>query len=111
MQQENIERVKVMLDLWANWFGTGEPLGDGAPRQSPGAPDARIQSFEDMEIENDKIIIRAVDTSVHDLEKNQRGVVMMYYGFSHVAWRPGDDGIFDLALVNLYHALKARVSV
>lgn len=111
MQQENIDAVKSLVDRWANWFGTGEPLGDGAPRQCLGAPDARIQSFEDLEIENEKLIIRAVDTCVHELVKLQRDVLMMYYGFLHTAWKPGDDGIFELCLVNLYHALKERITV
>ena len=111
LKPENIEAVQNLLDRWANWVGTGEPLGDGAPRQCLGAPDARIHSFEDLEIENEKTIIRAVDTCVQDLPPEQRRVVMMYYGFSHTAWRPGDDGVFELALVNLYHALVGRVVV
>ena len=111
MKQENIDGVKGLLDRWANWVGVGGSMCDGAPRQSPVAPDARIQSIEDWEIADQKTIVNAVDTAVWELPKPQRDVVMMYYGFSHVAWKPGDDGIFELCLVNLYHLLKERLTV
>lgn len=109
--EQYLGAVKDLLDRWANWFGTGEPLGDGAPRQCIGAPDARIQSFEDLEIESEKVIIRAVNTCVYELPQIKRDVVMMYYGFKHVAWRPGDDTIFDSTLTELGYLLKSRIAV
>lgn len=111
MRQDNFEAVKDLLDQWANWLGTWESLGKGVPRSSPGAPDARIQSFEDLEIESEKIIVRAVHTCVYELPPLQRDVVLLYYGFIHRAWKPGDDALFELAQVNLYHALAARIAV
>jgi hypothetical protein len=111
VKQENIEAAKNLLDRWANWIGIGGSIGDGAPRQCPGAPDARIQSFEDLEIENEKYIVQAVNTAVYELPVDQRNVIMLYYGFRHVAWRQNDDALFEASLVSLFHLLKERVSV
>ncbi|HEY8027328.1 MAG TPA: hypothetical protein VIF60_22485 [Burkholderiaceae bacterium] len=111
MKQDNNLAVKNLLDRWANWIGTGEPLANGAPRQCAMAPDARIHSFEDLEIESEKVIVRAVDACVQGLPAEQRRVVMMYYGFSHTAWRPGDDAVFEAALDNLFQTLRNRVAV
>lgn len=109
--QQHLDAVKELLDLWANWLGTWEALGKGVPRNSPGAPDARIQSFEDLEIESEKIVVRAVHTCVYELPKVERDVILLYYGFAHTAWKPGDDALFDQALASLYHALGTRVAV
>ena len=51
MSQDQYDNIKVLLDRWAEWVATGEPIAEGAPRECLGAPDARIHSFEDMEIE------------------------------------------------------------
>jgi hypothetical protein len=111
MKQENIDAVKHLLDRWANWVGAGGSMCDGMPRQSPGAPDARIQSIEDWEIADEKFIVQAVHTGVYDLPDPQRDVVMIHYGFKHKAWTPEHDGLFDLALMNLFYRLKERVTV
>lgn len=108
---ENNEAVKKLLDQWANFLGAYGYVGSGAPRRSPGAPDARIQTFDDLEIEIEKIVINAVNACVYDLPKVERDVILLYYGFIHTAWKPGDDLLFDRALSNLYHPLMDRVCV
>jgi hypothetical protein len=111
MKQENIDAVKDLLDRWANWVGAGGSTCDGMPRQSPGAPDARVQSIEDLELENEKFIIQAVNTAVYDLATIQKDVILIHYGFKHMAWTQDHDGLFDLALMNLYYKLRERVTV
>lgn len=111
MQQENIDAIRSLLDRWANWVGIGGNICNGAPRQSAVAPDARVQSIEDLEIEDEKLIVRAVNTAVYDLMKPQRDVVMVHYGFINTAWTQTHDAVFDIALTSLYYSLKQRVCV
>lgn len=105
------DNVKAMLDLWANWGGTGEPLADGAPRESLGAPDARVHSIEDLEIECDKRVVRAVHTCVYELPVMERNAVLMHYGFMHAhVWRAEFSTLFDLAVATLHVALRQKVA-
>lgn len=105
------ERVKPLLDRWAEWMAVGGVLADGAPRECPMAPDARIQSFEDMEIESDKLIVAAVDTCVWELQVVQREAVMRHYGFKSAgAWMANWDAQFGLALDGLFALLKQRIA-
>ncbi len=111
MRQDHYDNTKALLDRWADWAATGEPLADGAPTQSIGAPDARIHSFEDMEIEDNKRIVRAVNAVVWELPVVERQVVMMHYGISRVAvWRVQFDAVFDMAIESLFKGLKDKVS-
>lgn len=108
---ERIARVKQLLDRWAEWMSIGGTIAEGAPRECPMAPDARIQSFEDMEIEVDKRIVSAVDTCVWELPVIQREAVMRHYGFKAAgAWRADWNLQFDLALEALFVTLKGRIA-
>lgn len=107
----HLERVKALLDRWAEWISVGGSIAEGAPRECPMAPDARIQSFEDMEIEVDKRIVGAVDTCVWELPVIQREAVMRYYGLKSAAgWQADWDRQFDLALDALFIMLKYRIA-
>jgi hypothetical protein len=105
------ERVKDLLDRWAEWMSTESGIARGAPRQCHGAPDARIHSFEDMEIEVNKQIVRAVDAVVWALPVLEREAVMLNYGLMKAkAWRANFDALFDQAIHSLFAALKNRLA-
>ncbi|MDH6157417.1 hypothetical protein [Janthinobacterium sp. CG_23.4] len=105
------DNVLSLLDRWADWMRTSEPLTEGVPRQCLGAPDARIHSFEDMEIEVNKRLVREVHTAVWELPVMQREAVMMHFGLNtRCVWRAQFDAIFDQAVHRLYEILKGRVA-
>lgn len=109
--QQHYDNVVRMLEGWAEWVRTGEPIAEGAPRQCLGAPDARIHSFEDLEIEVNKRLVREMHTAVWDLPIMEREAVMMHYGLNtRSVWRAAFDSIFDQAVRHLYEMLKSRVS-
>lgn len=109
--QQHLDNVLLLLDGWAEWIRTGEPLAEGAPRQSMGAPDARIHSFEDMEIEVNKRLVREVHTAVWELAVMEREAVMMHYGLNtRTVWRTDFARAFDQAVERLFQILKGRVS-
>jgi hypothetical protein len=111
VQQQHYENVVLLLDGWADWIRTGEPIAEGAPRQCLGAPDARIHSFEDMEIEVNKRLVREVHTAVWDLPVMEREAVMSHYGLNtRSVWRANFAAVFDLAVQRLFDALKSRVA-
>ena len=105
------DRIKSLLDRWAEWQPTASTVTNGAPRRSAGAPDARIHSFEDMEIESDKLVCNAVDVAVWELPTIERTAVMLHYGIQKTShWRADFDIVFDLAVASLYDRLKHRLS-
>lgn len=111
MRQEQYDNTKALLDRWAEWVATGEPLAEGAPTECLGAPGARIHSFEDMEIEDNKRIVRAVNSAVWELDVTERNVVMMHYGIARVSvWRVEFNTVFDMAIHSLFDRLKEKVS-
>ncbi|ATQ75072.1 hypothetical protein CR152_11475 [Massilia violaceinigra] len=111
VQQEHYENVVRLLDGWADWIRTGEPLAEGAPRQCLGAPDARIHSFEDMEIEVNKRLVREVHTAIWELNVIEREAVMTHYGLqTRGVWRANFNAIFDQAVDSLFGILKSRVA-
>lgn len=111
IQREHYDSVKELMDRWAEWMMTGEPLAEGAPRQCLGAPDARIHSFEDMEIEVNKRIVREVQTAVWELSVMEREAVMMHYGLNtRGVWQTKFEQIFDMAVESLFGILKSRIS-
>lgn len=111
VEQEHYENVVRLLDGWAEWIRTGEPIAEGAPRQCLGAPDARIHSFEDMEIEVNKRLVREVHTAVWELAVMEREAVMTHYGIkTRSVWRTDFDAIFDQAVDSLFSILKSRVA-
>ncbi|MFB9242379.1 hypothetical protein IV454_16290 [Massilia antarctica] len=110
-EQERYENVLRLLDGWADWMRTGEPVAEGAPRQCLGAPDARIHSFEDMEIEVNKRLVREVHTAVWDLCVIEREAVMTHYGLkTRGVWRADFAKVFDQAVDSLFRLLKDRVA-
>lgn len=110
-EQEHYENVLRLLDGWADWMRTGEPVAEGAPRQCLGAPDARIHSFEDMEIEVNKRLVREVHTAVWDLGVIEREAVMTHYGLkTRGVWRADFAKVFDQAIDTLFKMLKDRVA-
>ena len=109
--EQHHDNVLLLLDRWAEWMRTSEPLAEGAPRQCVGAPDARIHSFEDMEIEVNKRLVREVQTAVWELSVMQREAVMIHFGLNtRGVWRAQFDTIFSQAVHSLYLILKARVA-
>lgn len=109
--EQHHDNVLLLLDRWAEWMRTSEPLAEGAPRQCVGAPDARIHSFEDMEIEVNKRLVREVQTAVWELSVMQREAVMIHFGLNtRGVWRAQFDTFFDQAVHSLYEILKARVA-
>lgn len=111
MRQEQYDNTKALLDRWAEWVATGEPLAEGAPRACLGAPDARIHSFEDMEIEDNKRIVRAVHQCVYELPVMERNVIHMHYGMmAYKVWRADFSTLFDLAIADLFGLLRNKVA-
>ncbi|MCY0913233.1 hypothetical protein [Massilia antarctica] len=111
VEQEHYGNVMRLLDGWAEWIRTGEPIAEGAPRQCLGAPDARIHSFEDMEIEVNKRLVREVNTVVWDLSVIEREAVMTHYGLkTRGVWRADFVKVFDQAVDSLFKMLKDRVA-
>lgn len=109
--QQHMDNVLRLLDNWAEWIRTGEPLAEGAPRQCLGAPDARIHSFEDMEIEVNKRLVREVHTAVWELDVLEREAVMSHYGLNtRAVWRGDFARVFDQAVEHLFVVLKTRVA-
>ena len=105
--------TKICLDMWANWVSENglDSLAYGAPRQSPGAPDARIHSIEDMEIENDKHIVKALDVTIWELPLLERRAIMVYYHIeSHGSWVADWEKLFHVALRNLHQSLGSRLA-
>lgn len=111
MRQDHYDNTKALLDRWAEFESVGGHLADGAPQSSPGAPDARIHSFEDMEIEDNKRIVGIVDAAVYELPVMERNVVLMHYGMMNVkVWRADFTVLFDLAIESLFSLLKNKLS-
>lgn len=111
MRQEQYDNTKALLDRWAEYESVGGRIADGAPQSSPGAPDARIHSFEDMEIADNKRIVEIVDAAVYELPVLERNVVLMHYGMMRVdVWRFEFTTMFDLAIESLFELLKSKVS-
>ena len=110
MRQEHYDSVKTMLDRWAECMSVGGAVGEGARRECLGAPDARIHSIEDIEVEVDKLIVRAVDSAVWELPVLQRTAVLSHYGINTFhAWRADFETVFDMAIESLFASLKSRV--
>lgn len=111
ISQERYETIKAMVDLWADWMVIGRSTADGAPNQSAVAPDARIHSIEDLEIESDRLIVRAVQTAVWELALMEREAVMCHYGLNtRSVWRTQFDKLFDMAIESLYQILRNRIA-
>jgi len=111
MKQESYDNVKALLDSWAEHASIGGRITDGVPRQCVGAPDARIHSLEDMEIEVSKRLVKVVDTAVYELPVMERNVVLMHYGIMTVkVWRADFTTLFDLAIESLFNSLKSKIS-
>lgn len=111
LREQHYDNVVLLLDGWADWIRTGEPLAEGAPRQCLGAPDARIHSFEDMEIEVNKRLVREVHTAVWELVVIEREAVMTHYGLkTRGVWRADFVRTFDAAVWSLFEILKSRVA-
>lgn len=109
--EQHVDNVLLLLDGWAEWIRTSEPVAEGAPRQCLGAPDARIHSFEDMEIEVNKRLVREVHTAVWELPIIEREAVMMHYGLNtRTTWRADFRRAFDLAVDHLFVILRGRVA-
>ncbi len=111
VQDEHRSNVLRLLDRWADWVRSDEPIAEGAPRACLGAPDARIHSFEDMEIEVNKILVRAVHTAVWELQVIEREAVMTHYGLkTRGVWRADFAKVFEQAVDALFKILKDRVA-
>jgi len=111
VSQDQYDNIKALLDRWADFESTGGRIADGAPHSSPGAPDARIQSFEDLEIEDNKRVVQIVDTAVYDLPIMERNVVLMHYGMMKVkVWRVEFTTLFDIAVESLFNILRGKLS-
>ncbi len=111
MRQDHYDNTKALLDRWADEKSKRGMVGQGAPKECLGAPDARIHSFEDLEIEDNKHVVRAVESAVWELAVLERNAVLMHYGFMAVrVWRADFDTMFNLAIESLHKALKNRVA-
>lgn len=107
----HLERVKALLDAWAEWMLKDSNIARDYPRHCIGAPDARIHSVEDMEIEADKRSVKAVHTAVYELQVLQREAVLLHYGLQKAsAWKSDFDRQFELAVEALYGILKNRIA-
>lgn len=112
MTDDQYSTTKELLDRWAEWMKTSESTARGYPGASVGAPDARIHSIEDLEIEVDKAMVSAVHTAVYDLSKIDRDAIMLNYGLGgngDYRWPAFFDQVFDAALWNLYKVLKTKI--
>lgn len=111
MTQDHYDNVKALLDRWADAGVYGNRTADGAPQSSPGAPDARVQSIEDIEIEDNKRVVTIVDTMVYELPEMERNAVLMHYGMmKYRVWRADFTVLFDLAIESLFDLLKTKLS-
>jgi hypothetical protein len=110
-QQQHYENVVLLLDRWAEWSRTGGETAEGAPSQSTFAPDARIHSFEDMEIAVDKLLVGEMNTAVWELQVMEREAVMTHYGLkTRGVWQARFELIFDQAVDSLFRILKNRIA-
>lgn len=111
VQQEHRTNVLRLMETWAEWVHSGEPLAEGMPRACLGAPDARIHSFEDMEIETNKRLVRVVHTAVWELQVLEREAVETHYGINtRTVWRADFAKVFEQAVDSLFKILKDRVA-
>ncbi|MDB5937516.1 MAG: hypothetical protein JWQ01_4860 [Massilia sp.] len=109
--EQHYENVVLLLDRWAEWSRTGGETAEGAPTQSTFAPDARIHSFEDMEIAVDKLLVGEMNTAVWELQVMEREAVMTHYGLkTRGVWQARFETIFDQAVDSLFRILKNRIA-
>lgn len=112
MRQDHYDNTKAMLDLWAEWMQAGESTAEGYPCKSVGAPDARIHSFDDLEIEVDKHVVDAVNACVYEIPVMERNAILMHCGLMEFqVWRTDFTTVFDLAIESLYELLKSKVAI
>lgn len=110
MRQENYDNTKELLDRWAEFASVGGRIADGAPKSSPGAPGARINSFEDIEIEVNKRLVDIVDSAVYELPIMERNVILMHYGMmKYQVWKADFTRLFDIAIESVYDLLRKKL--
>lgn len=111
LEQQHYDNIVLLLDRWAEWTRTGGVMAEGAPSQSTFAPDARVHSFEDMEIEVDKRLVGEMNTAVWELQVMEREAVMTHYGLNtRSVWRAQFTLVFDQAVESLFRTLKSRIA-
>lgn len=111
VREQHKGNVLRMLDAWADWIRLDAPIAYGAPSKCVGAPDARIHSFEDMEIETDKRVTAEVNTAVWELPTMEREAVMRHYHINRAhAWQGDFEKLFFMAIESLYEILRKRVA-
>ncbi len=111
VRDQHKHNVMRMLDAWADWVRQETPIAYGAPSKCAGAPDSRIHSFEDMEIETDKRVTAEVNTAVWELPTMEREAVMRHYHINRAsAWQGDFEKLFFMAIESLYEILRKRVA-
>lgn len=111
VRDQHKDNVLRLLDAWADWVRQDAPLAYGAPSKCAGAPDSRIHSFEDMEIETDKRVTAEVNTAVWELPTMEREAVMRHYHINRAhAWQGDFEKLFFMAIESLYEILRKRVA-
>lgn len=112
MSPEHYDNTVKLLDQWADWMKAGESVAEGYPSHSIGAPDARIHCIEDLEIEVDSHVVRAVDACVYEIPVMERNAILRHCGLmKYDVWNTNYCTLFDLAIESLYRLLKEKVAV
>lgn len=111
VRDQHKDNVLRLLDAWADWVRIDAPIAYGAPSKCVGAPDSRIHSFEDMEIETDKRVTAEVNTAVWELPTLEREAVMRHYHINRAAaWQGDFEKLFFMAVESLYEILRKRIA-
>lgn len=112
MQPNDLSALERLLGDWADFMHRGGSTTDGMPRKCPMAPDARIQSIEDIEIEVDMAVMTAISTSVYDLNSPERNCIMRRFGLMADVWRlANEQAVYDFAILNLHKMLRKKIVV
>lgn len=111
-EARRVARMREWLMLWERYMRSVK-FSLGFPAVAAGfAHDARIRSWEDVDDEQDKTIVEAVDAAVDSLPHVEREAVYRWHNLSAV-WphRESVDEMFRLALSRLMGLVDKRIPV
>ena len=102
------ERLKVILEDWANWC-KGYMVNNGWPSRSPCMESGYGSScsFDDLCDSVDREVNRKIDASVDDLEPGKKAAIYRCYGLSAVFRFPR--GNYDELVISAHDDLLASL--
>jgi hypothetical protein len=113
-EERNAEQQRWLfglLDMWARFMRTYWGP-NGYPSHTPGmAARARINSFDDLEEENDQMMVSALDACIDSLPDRYRSAVYYRYNLLDVWNGPPISDVFDESLPVLLMLLRGKIAV